>query len=102
MLIALIVADVLMAAAFGLAFTRIPPQIPLFYTSPWGEDRLADFWLIGLIPFFMHVIFFFNNWLVKRFFRSDSFLAKLFHTTNWAVIIVSTFLFIRILIIVAL
>lgn len=102
MLIALIVADVLMAASFALAFTRLPPQIPLFYTSPWGEDRLADIWVIALIPIFMHLIFFLNNWIVKRFFRSDSFPAKLFHTANWATIFVSTFIFIRILIIVSL
>lgn len=101
MLIALIVADILMAAAFGLAFTRLPPQIPLFFTSPWGEDRLADFWFIALIPIFMHLVFFLNNWIVKRFFRTDSFPAKLFYTANWAVIIVATFIFIRILIIVS-
>jgi hypothetical protein len=42
---------------------KIPPQVPLFYSRPWGEDQLADkMWLwipagiAGLVALFETVI----------------------------------------------
>ena len=40
----------LMSIGIGTIWTRIPPTIPLFFTLPWGEARLAARVMIWLLP----------------------------------------------------
>jgi hypothetical protein len=39
-------------ALVALNASRLPPQIPLFYSLPWGPERLAESRLLWLIPAF--------------------------------------------------
>jgi hypothetical protein len=41
---------VLMVALTTLSFSRFPPQIPLYFTLPWGEARLAPKQMLYLLP----------------------------------------------------
>lgn len=100
MIIGLIAANVIMAAAFGIGFFRLPPQLPLYYSRPWGEDQLADLWFIFIIPFLMNLFVFINRWIMKRFFTDKPFPVRLFTFFNWGLIIVATATFIRIILLV--
>jgi hypothetical protein len=93
----LIIADSLMAAAFLWKYSTLPPQIPLFYSQPWGEDQLVDYWLIVLLPILLHVFFFLNIYLYNRFFFPDYLLRIVIRTVNIVLTVTFTLLFLKIL-----
>lgn len=43
-----------------LAWSRLPPQLPLFYSQPWGEDQLTTPAGLLLLPGLSFLIFFIN------------------------------------------
>lgn len=94
-------ADVLMIATFLFKYNRLPPQIPLFYSSPWGENQLADIWVIVLLPFFLNLLFFTNNYIVKKFYSDNELVKKIFYYLNLFLIISFTFIFIKIIFLVS-
>lgn len=96
MIIALVIADILMTAAFIYRFPHLPPQIPLFYSRTWGEDQLADIWLILLIPFFLHFFVIINNYIYKRSFFPDHVFERIVEVLNWFIIISLTAIFLKI------
>ncbi|MBP9817501.1 hypothetical protein KBC75_01940 [Candidatus Shapirobacteria bacterium] len=51
----------------------LPPQIPLFYSQPWGESQLASNSFIILLPLFSLLILIINN-LTAAFIASRSIL----------------------------
>ncbi len=42
-------------------FSRLPPQVPLFYSQPWGEPQLASPGLLFLLPGFSFLFFLLNS-----------------------------------------
>lgn len=48
--------------------TRIPSVIPLYYTLPWGEARLASKLMLYILPG-LSLVFFILNLLVSRALR---------------------------------
>ncbi len=96
----LIGADILMGLTGLLKFSHLPPQIPLFYSKPWGEDQLADLWMIILLPILMHVLFFFNKFVTRKFFSQDDLVKKIMYYLNIGIIVGITFIFIRIIFLV--
>lgn len=55
----------------------LPPQIPLFYSRPWGEEQLAGSLNIFLLPIFSLVFLLINNLLAVFFLKSISLLSRL-------------------------
>lgn len=102
MIIGVITANLIMGIAFGVGFFRLPPQIPIYYSRPWGEDQLADLWFIVIIPILMNLFVFINRWIMNRYFSKRSFLVMLFTVFNWGMITIATATFIRIIILVTL
>ena len=96
----LIGANVIMALAIILNLNHLPPQIPLFYSKPSGEDQLADIWMIILLPLILNGIILLNNFFIKRFFSKDEFVKKIFYYLNFSIIIAVTFIFIKIIFLV--
>jgi len=43
-----------------LAWSRLPPQLPLFYSRPWGEDQLTTSAGLLLLPVLSFLVFFIN------------------------------------------
>lgn len=55
----------------------LPPQVPLFYSRPWGEEELASPPLLFLPPF-AAITFFVANYLwATTFAKNNEFLAKI-------------------------
>jgi hypothetical protein len=94
-------ADALMIASFVLRFNRLPPQIPLFYSRLWGENQLADYWLIFLIPVFLNLLIFLNNYLNKKYFFDNNFIKKIFYYLNLFLIFSLTLIFIKIIFLIS-
>lgn len=90
-------ADALMITTFALRYSRLPPQIPLFYSRLWGEDQLADLWLIFLLPFFMNLLYFFNKDILNRFYSENELIKNIFYYLNFFLITGFTLIFIKII-----
>ena len=62
----------LIAAAFGIFFfmyAKLPPMIPLWYSKPWSNDRLADTpWLLILPVFaiFWYIVNTFSSLILTK------------------------------------
>lgn len=97
MIYALLLADLLMAGSFAWLFSQLPPQIPLFYSRPWGEDQLVDYWFIFILPFLLHVFIFLNIYLYNRFFLPNQLVKKIMDTANWLFIVLCTLIFLKII-----
>lgn len=49
---------------------KLPPQIPLFYCRPWGEEILAPPSFLFLLPFSSLLVLIVNLFLAKAFSQS--------------------------------
>jgi hypothetical protein len=72
-----------------LFWKKLPPEVPLFYSRPWGKEQLASPWFLFLLPGLTLVIFLVNFaflTLVKtRLDEKDrSLLTKIIETANFA------------------
>ena len=102
MYIALGIANLLMVAVFAIRFTHLPPQIPLFYSRPWGEPQLADLWYILLLPIFMNLFIVINIWIPKKIAYEKPIALDIFRALSWVVIISFTSVFLKIVLLVSL
>jgi len=96
----LVVANVVMAIFLALNFSKLPPQIPLFYSLPIGDDQLADTWMILLIPILMNFLLFLNNFFYRRYFAGSQLVERIFFYLNFFLIIGFTLIFIKIILVV--
>jgi len=97
----LISSNLIQLAAFLYKMQSIPPQIPLYYSLPIGEDQLVEWWTIFLIPVLMNCLYFLNAVVFQRFFTHDSFTKSLIRNANTILVIVCSYVFLRILFLVS-
>ncbi|MFH0979833.1 MAG: hypothetical protein V1803_02720 [Candidatus Roizmanbacteria bacterium] len=97
----LIAGNVFMIVTFILKFNSLPPQLPLFYSRPWGEAQLVDTWMIFLLPIILNLLYFTNNYLSKRFFLGNDLIKKIFNYLNILLIVGFTFIFVKIIFLVS-
>lgn len=89
-----------MAIVFALRLHALPPQIPLFYSLPPGEDQLVEWWMIFMIPLLMDILLIVHG-IVSHFIPSQElFIRKTLHITTITLVILCTFLFVRIIMLV--
>ncbi|HBL51701.1 MAG: hypothetical protein A3D24_02615 [Candidatus Blackburnbacteria bacterium RIFCSPHIGHO2_02_FULL_39_13] len=74
----------LIAAGSILSFfwPKLPPQVPLFYSKPWGEAQLAKPYFLA-VPLLMSAVFLILNLLLTQKLDNYIFLKKslIFGTT---------------------
>lgn len=58
-------------------FPRLPPQLPLFFSRPWGEAQLTSPLTLILLPAFSFVFLIINSLLSSLFLEEKVFLAQL-------------------------
>ncbi len=78
-----LIFDVLLLLFFVFS---LPPEIPLFYSRPWGESQLAAPGLIWLLPTAVFLIGLLNLYLAVIFFAELPFLS---HVLNWSNVLMS-------------
>ena len=96
----LIIADMIMAGIILWQYRFLPQEIPLFYSRPWGQPQIADYWYLLLLPILMHIFVFANIYLSTKQFSSDNFLKKIFNIVNGIMIISMTAVVIKIVLMV--
>jgi hypothetical protein len=90
-----------MIVAFILKINHLPPQIPLFYSNPWGEDQLGDTWMLFFLPLILNIVFLVNRYFYNRYFSGDFFVKKIFEYVNLFLIVSFTLVFIKIILLVS-
>ena len=99
--IVLILSNLLVLVIFILRFSHLPPQIPLFYSKLWGEDQLADTWMIVFIPILINAFYFLNIYIYRRFFSQIVIVKKIIDFVNIFLIVVLTLIFIKIVFLIS-
>lgn len=69
---------------------KLPPVIPLWFTKPWGSERLADPNYLWLFPLLIFTFLFINNLIGKILLRRQKILALIL---VWSALFVSLILF---------
>jgi len=75
---ALLIALGLVLVMLGLFvgfYQKLPPEVPLFYSRPWGEAQLASPWFLLTLPalsLFITVL----NFILSGLFFDSSFLVQ--------------------------
>src|SRR3989344_303424 len=93
----LIIANAVILSVFVLRFQTLPPQVPLFYSKPPGEDQLIDAWYILILPLIMNLLFFLNKFILRRFFRENELIQKIFYYLNLFLLAGFTLIFAKII-----
>jgi hypothetical protein len=60
-----------------MKFSSLPPQIPLYYSQPWGEVQLASASSIIILPVASVLVLIINNILAVFFLNSVQLLSRL-------------------------
>ncbi len=68
----------------------IPPQVPLFYCLPWGQEQLADKIWLFLIPISLLFLSAVNLYTAMILFIKEKLLTKIIAVTNFVIIILFT------------
>lgn len=59
-------------------YWRLPPEIPLFYSRPWGVDQLAPSYFLLVVVSFLIMVFFVNIILASFAFKKEPLLSRIF------------------------
>lgn len=97
----LVSSNLIQLGVYILRMHSIPPQIPLFYSLPTGEDQLVEWWMIFIIPFLMNVLYLLNSFIYRTYFRREDFEKSVLRYVNMTIIVVCTYLFVRIILLVS-
>ena len=58
-------------------FPKLPPEIPLFFSQPWGKAQLAQPYLLIIFPVFSLVFLITNSLLATLFLEGEVLLSKI-------------------------
>lgn len=59
------------------SWRQLPPQVPLFYSRPWGESQLTSPAGLLLLPLLSLLIFTLNFGLILKTFKEEKFIARI-------------------------
>ncbi len=60
-----------------IKWQNLPPQVPLFYSKPWGNEQLAAKPLLWSLPVLAVVIWLLDLTLIRTFLKNDEFLSRI-------------------------
>lgn len=101
MIAVILIINVLMILIFFVEFGHLPPQIPLFYSKPWGEDQLAEVWMIFLLPVLLDIFVVGNYFIVKKIFSGDLYVKKLLSYVNIFLVAVFFLVYLKIFLLIS-
>jgi hypothetical protein len=65
-----------------LFWQRLPPQIPLFFSRPWGESQLASPNALFLFPFLSLLVLVLNFGLMIKTIEGEKLLAQILSSAS--------------------
>ncbi len=84
----------------GWWYRQIPPEVPLFYSRPWGEAQLAKPWSLWILPGLTLLTIIVNGMIGAQVFEKNKLLSRMLMITAAIVGFMSTYGLIRILLLV--
>lgn len=80
----------------GFLYSKIPPQVPLYYSRPWGEDQLVEKINLFLLP--LSILFFtcLNLFLTALCWEKQKLIAQIAVFLTAVMVFLLTFVFIEI------
>lgn len=78
----------------------LPPQLPLLFSLPEGEEQIVDSYLIFLLPFSSSFLVFLNFYLVKKIFSQEKFILAIVYILNLLISSLAFFFFVKIIFLV--
>lgn len=79
----------------------LPPSVPLWYSKPWGEERLASPWFLLLPIATAWAVYGINILIVARIGRDIPMFARVLFLTSLLVSFLSVYLILRIVTLVS-
>lgn len=92
-------ALIALSASFILllfSWFKLPPETPLFYSLPWGEEQLASPFLLWLLPG-SSLVTILINLIFASYFSSDQLLTRALMVTASLYSILATIILFRII-----
>lgn len=68
---------ILLTLTLLLSKTNYPPFLPLWYSRPWGQDRLTSPLTLYVVPFLSLIFLIINHYLANLFLTNNLALSKL-------------------------
>lgn len=65
------------AAMILISWKKLPPEVPLFYSRPWGEAMLASALALWSLPIMVVVLVTVNFLIAVYFFSDNKFLSRI-------------------------
>ena len=78
-------------------YPRLPPQVPLFFSRPWGSQLLASSSSLFFLPAYTLLTFLLNYSLALYYHQKKPFLAKLLVTSVPILAVFSTIAVLKII-----
>lgn len=87
---------ILMIIVMALVYRHLPPQIPLFYSQPWGKNQLANRAWLWLLPGSSLVFSLINLRISSHNLNQENFLSQSLMWTSLLVVILAGISFVEI------
>lgn len=81
----------------GLKLTKLPPEIPLFFSRPYGAERLATSWWLGILPLISIVVQAISMRFAGSIMEEDELLAQILVMSGALVSLMSFYTLLRII-----
>ena len=79
----------------------IPPSIPLWYSRPWGEDRLASPYFLILPLLSAGLIYFINLTIISKVSKDHPMFARILLLTSVATSLIAVMIVTRVVLLVS-
>lgn len=79
----------------------IPPSIPLWYSRPWGEDRLASPYFLILPLLSAGLIYFINLTIISKVSKDHPMFARILLPTSVATSLIAVMIVTRVVLLVS-
>lgn len=77
---------------FALAWPKLPPVVPLWYSRPWGEEQIVSKIYLGILPTCSLAVYLLNNLLIKLVAKNNrSFWEVFIRITSFVFSVLASF-----------
>lgn len=95
-----IISLLIMGAILALSWNQLPPQVPLLYSLSEPDAHVVDTIYLGFLPLISAVFLLIHTTIAKKYFRENALIQDMLLYANYAIIFMTTFIFVRILLLV--
>jgi len=87
MMYLLFIIDLGIALASYFLYSKMPTEIPLFYSKPWGAEQIVPINYIIILPFLLHFFVILNDFLAKKLFKHNKFIKNIVIWVNISLVL---------------